>query len=36
MAIRESLQDLLNLDEVALLRGNLRIEKRVVSLPESN
>jgi hypothetical protein len=36
MAIREYLQDLLHLDEVALLRGNVRVEKRVVSLPESN
>jgi hypothetical protein len=35
MAIREYLQDLLHLDEVALLRGNARVEKRVVTVPES-
>lgn len=36
MAIREYLQDLLHLEEVGLLRGKTRIEKRVVTLPESN
>ena len=35
MAIREYLQDLLNLDEVTLLRGE-RVEKRVATLPEAN
>ena len=35
MATREYLQDLLHLDEVALLRGEARVERHVVRVPES-
>ena len=34
MAIREYLQDLLHLDELALLRGHAPVEKRAVTVPE--
>ena len=34
MAIREYLQDLLKLDERSLLRGQPRVEKRTVAVPE--